>query len=65
MDDLVFIKLGGSLITDKSRPFTEKKSVIRRLAKEIHEARKESGVRIILGHVRVPQAVDESGSGSL
>ena len=34
MENLVFIKLGGSLITDKSTPFTEKRDVIRRLARE-------------------------------
>jgi len=50
MENLVFIKLGGSLITDKAKPFTEKGDAIKRLAREIHEARKESGVKIILGH---------------
>jgi isopentenyl phosphate kinase len=50
MKDLVLVKLGGSLITDKSRPFTERKEVIGRLAGEIHDARKESGIRMIVGH---------------
>lgn len=31
----IFIKLGGSLITDKSRPYTPKMSMIRNIAKEI------------------------------
>ena len=34
---IAFIKLGGSLITDKSRPYTEKQDVISRLAEEIKE----------------------------
>ncbi len=50
MDELILVKLGGSLITDKSRPFTEKMDVIERLVKEIHEAKKEGNLRIILGH---------------
>lgn len=50
MSDLVLVKLGGSLITDKSRPFTERISVIERLAREIHEARREARLSIILGH---------------
>ncbi|MCJ7816299.1 MAG: isopentenyl phosphate kinase [Candidatus Aenigmarchaeota archaeon] len=49
MKNLFFVKLGGSLITDKSRPFTEKPDVIRRLASEIHNARKK-GLKIVIGH---------------
>jgi isopentenyl phosphate kinase len=50
MNELVLVKLGGSLITDKSRPFTERMDIIERLAKEIHEARQEYDLRIIIGH---------------
>jgi isopentenyl phosphate kinase len=50
MSDVALVKLGGSLITDKSKPFTEKMDVIERLVKEIHEAKKEGNLRIILGH---------------
>jgi isopentenyl phosphate kinase len=50
MSNLVLVKLGGSLITDKSRPFTEKTDVIKRLARETHEAREEGKLRIVLGH---------------
>lgn len=50
MNELILVKLGGSLITDKSKPFTERIDVIERLAKEIHEARKEAELRIIVGH---------------
>lgn len=35
---LVLLKLGGSLITDKSTPFVARQKVIRRLGKEIKEA---------------------------
>ncbi len=50
--DLILLKLGGSLITDKSRPYTARRDVIDRLAKEIHEARPENkkGFDLIVGH---------------
>jgi isopentenyl phosphate kinase len=48
---LVFLKLGGSLITDKNRPHTPRIEVIRRLAGEIVAGReKDSCLRILLGH---------------
>jgi isopentenyl phosphate kinase len=48
---VVFLKLGGSLITDKNRPHTPRLEVIRRLADEIVAAREnEAGLRILLGH---------------
>lgn len=50
MSDLMLIKLGGSLITDKARPFTERLDVIERLTKEIHAARQETDSRLIVGH---------------
>lgn len=50
MKPLIFVKLGGSLITDKSKPFTTKPDIIRRLSKEIAEARKENDFNLILGH---------------
>ena len=46
---LVLIKLGGSLITDKAKPFTEDLKTIKRLASEIHKA-KEAGSLFIVGH---------------
>ncbi len=49
MKGLIFVKLGGSLITDKSRPFTERPEVIKRLALEIHNSRKK-GLKILVGH---------------
>jgi len=35
MKKLILLKLGGSLITDKSKPYTARKDIIRRLAQEI------------------------------
>jgi isopentenyl phosphate kinase len=50
MEDLILVKLGGSLITDKTKPFTPRLDVIKRLAREIHEARKEKEIKLIIGH---------------
>jgi len=48
--ELVFVKLGGSVITDKAKPFTERKDVIKRLAEEIHSSRGRTGPRLVVGH---------------
>lgn len=48
MAGLVLVKLGGSLITDKSRPETPRVPVIARLAREISQA--PPGVRLIVAH---------------
>lgn len=48
--ELIFLKLGGSLITQKDKPFTERKGVIERLAKEIHEVRQEKDFRLLIGN---------------
>ncbi len=51
MSELVFVKLGGSVITDKTRPETARPKSIRRLAEEVArslEARPE--LRLVLGH---------------
>lgn len=50
---LVLIKLGGSLITNKSKPYTPRARIISRLAKEIKKA-------CILGH----KVIVSHGSGS-
>jgi isopentenyl phosphate kinase len=50
MEKLILIKLGGSIITDKSREFTPRGDNILRLAKEIKSASKISGNKIIIGH---------------
>ncbi|MBC8496226.1 MAG: isopentenyl phosphate kinase family protein [Anaerolineales bacterium] len=48
---LQFLKLGGSLITDKTTPRTPRRDVIARLAQEIKSALAESeNLRLVLGH---------------
>lgn len=49
--ELIFLKLGGSLITEKSRVSTPRLDVIERLANEICKGLEEApDVRLILGH---------------
>jgi len=49
--DLVFLKLGGSLITDKTRPESARTTVIRRLAQELAETlHVRPNLRVVLGH---------------
>jgi isopentenyl phosphate kinase len=51
MDELVFLKLGGSLITDKSREATAREEVIRRAAREIKGALEaKPDLRLLVGH---------------
>ena len=52
MKKLILIKLGGSVITDKGKPFTAKPGVIKRLAKEIKTAREKLGkdTLFLIGH---------------
>ncbi len=47
---LCLIKLGGSVITDTSVPKKPKPAVIKRLLREIYEAKKQSGMDVIIGH---------------
>jgi isopentenyl phosphate kinase len=49
--NLIFLKLGGSLITQKSLPHTARPEVIHRLASEIAAARQDNPrFKILLGH---------------
>ena len=49
--NLQFLKLGGSLITDKTKPRTARRDVIRRLAEEIKFVRSNLvDFKLILGH---------------
>ncbi|MCS6844036.1 MAG: isopentenyl phosphate kinase [Caldilineales bacterium] len=49
--DLVFLKLGGSLITDKTRPETVAADVLQRLAQEVVQARAEApDLHLLVGH---------------
>ena len=48
---LIFLKLGGSLITDKDRPFTPRPDKLNLLASEIASAlRDDPDLQILLGH---------------
>ncbi|MFW6082701.1 MAG: isopentenyl phosphate kinase [Chloroflexota bacterium] len=49
--DVVFVKLGGSLITDKGRPYTPRTAVIARLAREVRMCLdQQAGLGLLLGH---------------
>jgi isopentenyl phosphate kinase len=51
MSELVFVKLGGSVITDKARPETARPEVIGRLASEVaHALAARPDLRLVLGH---------------
>jgi len=50
LDELILVKLGGSVITNKNVAFSEDLPTIKRLAKEIHEARQEKKFKLIVGH---------------
>lgn len=51
MSEIVFLKLGGSLITDKDQAHTARPDVITRLAEEIASALSETpGLRLLVGH---------------
>lgn len=47
---LTFVKLGGSLITDKLVESSYRQSVAERIAREIHSAREESDIPLLIGH---------------
>lgn len=48
---LIYLKLGGSLITEKERPETARRHVLDRLAREIAQARRECPrLRLVVGH---------------
>jgi isopentenyl phosphate kinase len=51
MKELVFLKLGGSLITDKTQPYTPKLDVIEDVALQISTAlRTQPDLRLVIGH---------------
>jgi isopentenyl phosphate kinase len=51
MDDLILLKLGGSLITDKLRAHTPRRDVLARLAAEIQAALQANPhLRLVIGH---------------
>jgi isopentenyl phosphate kinase len=51
VSELVFVKLGGSLITDKTRAQTPRRAVIQRLVREVAAAlQARPDLRLVLGH---------------
>lgn len=50
MKKLVLVKLGGSLITDKSKPYVAKTDTIKRLAEEIKQIILSQECLIVVGH---------------
>lgn len=52
MSELILLKLGGSIITDKTKPYTPRIDVIERIAREIKNALLERGddLQLIIGH---------------
>ncbi len=48
--ELVFVKLGGSLITDKTAQELPRQEEIRRLAREVQSAKQEGNLRAVIGH---------------
>ncbi|MBI4130257.1 isopentenyl phosphate kinase family protein [Candidatus Roizmanbacteria bacterium] len=48
--ELIFVKLGGSLITDKKKPYTARSEAITRLAKEIAVARFHKHIGLVIGN---------------
>ena len=51
MEELVFLKLGGSLISDKEREATARQNVIRRIAGEVRRALEaRPAFKLLLGH---------------
>jgi isopentenyl phosphate kinase len=51
VSELILLKLGGSVITDKNQPYTAREDVIRRLGREIRQALDgRPDLRLIMGH---------------
>ena len=50
VSELVLVKLGGSLITDKSGQELPRLEEIKRLAREVHSARQEGNLKAVVGH---------------
>ena len=63
---IVLVKLGGSLITDKSRPGVARRAVIGRLARELSAISKgPRGARLLLGHGSGSYGHAEASHGGL
>lgn len=49
-NSIILIKIGGSLITDKNKPYSVRKKALSIISKEIKKAQLESGKTLIVGH---------------
>lgn len=47
---LYFLKIGGSIITDKSRPRVARRAEMRRILREIKEAKRRGNFQLVIGH---------------
>lgn len=47
---IVLVKLGGSIITNKSKPYSVKKGVVAKLVKQIARVYREGKYRLLIGH---------------
>lgn len=50
MKPIIFIKIGGSLITEKSKPFTLKPKALERICEEIRLAKEQIDKLLVVGH---------------
>lgn len=50
MREIILIKLGGSLLTDKTKPYAANTAVIKRLCQEIKKAQEKTDALFILGN---------------
>ncbi len=51
MPDIIFLKLGGSVITDKTIPYSPRLDSLERLAREIRSAMTDQpGLQLVIGH---------------
>ena len=48
--NVILVKIGGSLITDKNKPFSLRKRALEIISKEIKKAQDESGKTLVVGH---------------
>ncbi|MEI6291610.1 MAG: hypothetical protein WCP19_14385, partial [Chloroflexota bacterium] len=51
MKEIVFLKLGGSLITDKTQPYTPRLEILENISAQIRQALNENpGISLVIGH---------------
>jgi len=50
VSSIVLVKIGGSLITDKNKPFKVNKKALENIASEVKKTIEKSGKQVIIGH---------------